>query len=1599
MDTTIHIFDAIARDQKVLSSNGEEMEVEFDEMDNSDDEYVSQKRKSHSGLQNKEMIINLFGATKEGTPVRVEVTGFQPFFYVEIPNEESKWKVKIEEVVKAKFGKQVDKISFQIVYKQKLFGYTGGKSFAFLKITVPSLSCFYEMRKFFSAEFELKKNKLPPLKLFESNIDPMLRFFHIRNLQPCGWVRFEKQAINDEDPLLTKIYVDWEDVFPAEAPQGFVTAPFHHAFWDIECYSHDGEFPLARQGYRRIVKQLWKLAETAEEVPGILQEAFHDDSARLKLPPLKHVSLKPTQKDVKGATTSTNFTKTIEELWDSRDKLDGKEREERYDRLAKLLDNTFKRIAPLSGDPIIQIGTVTWKNGSSSSEKHVFVLGGCDDIPNVVVHHAKTEGELILKWFDWVIQQNFDVFVGYNIFGFDEKYIWHRLEELGLEQEEVVQRMTRLFDEGGVMELEEKFLSSSALGDNMLYMWKTPGRLRIDLLGHVKRKTAMTSYKLDSVAAAFLSGKLSTIRHLGQDSWLLVTKQKGDARVGRYVEVLDEIGDDLTEKMLITDVTNEGIVVNSEEDLSIIMNEAARWAVVKDDVSPREIFQLHRGSNADRAKVAAYCVQDCDLTLELYKKLEVFNEAMSMANVCSVPVSYIFTRGQGIKIESLIFKDCMNANQLIEVLQSSYGDGNKEQGEDSYEGAIVLDPVPGFYTEAPVGVCDFASLYPSTIISENISHDMLVWVKDYDNNGKFVCMKYGSNEAEKFAPEGTRFTDIEFDIWRPDPQDTRKNPVKLKAGIRVCRYAQPKENIKGSLPTIVAKLLAARKAKRNEMAKTDDPFKKALLDAEQNAYKVTANSLYGQLGSATFKIRLQHLAASVTAYGRKQIMFAKEAIETFYGPSANNPNCEASEAQIVYGDSVTGDTPLYIKQENQQNPEICRIDNLYQLGNWASWHETKEAIEVPDGKLCIWTEKGWTNVKRIIRHRLQPGKKMFRILTHTGVVDCTEDHSLVKSDGSDCKPTDVKIGTPLLHNFEIGNEFGKEVDEEISKDEAWAMGFFLADGSADVYDCPSGIKATWAINKADTSLLEKAAEKLPFPTKILNTIESSGVYKLVPSGEIKVHALRYRELFYNEQREKRVPQCILNASNEIVQSFLEGFYAGDGDKANGHGYVRWDQKGKEVSTGLYILARRLDYTVSLNDREDKQSVFRMTLTKKSQRKNPIQIKKIRELPTENIEYVYDLETENHHFGVGPGALIVHNTDSIFVCFNPKDPVTGKRLEGREAIVKTIELTEEAGKFVTGALKAPHDFEYDKVFYPFIIFSKKRYVGNKYEDSPDEFKETSMGIVLKRRDNAPLVKMCYGAAVDCLLNRKDIPGAVQCVKDQVKTLVEGKMKLSQLTITKSLKAEYKTVSLPAHKMLADRIAIRDPGNAPASGERIGFVYIKPPTGQQASKLQGDRIETPQFIEEKGLKPDVEYYIEHQLYNPLTQLFGLMVEQIPGFIPPRLAWSDDPEKRVAQREALAGDLLFREAYAMCKNSATRDFMALLGATPLPPKQTNKVTTIKLSTPVSSSSKVASKQTTLTSFMKDTAIIEDQRLAREMRSHKRAVKKEKEEKAATK
>ena len=209
----------------------------------------------------------------------------------------------------------------------------------------------------------------------------------------------------------------------------------------------------------------------------------------------------------------------------------------------------------------------------------------------------------------------------------------------------------------------------------------------------------------------------------------------------------------------------------------------------------------------------------------------------------------------------------------------------------------------------------------------------------------------------------------------------------------------------------------------------------------------------------------------------------------------------------------------------------------------------------------------------------------------------------------------------------------------------------------------------------------------------------------------------------------------------------------------------------------------------------------------------------------------------------------------------------------------------------------------------------------------------MGIVLKRRDNAPILKTIYGGAIKILLNQKNTAAAAAFVKNKCNELLTGTLSLGQLTITKSLRGGYKDPTRIAHKALADRITKRDPGNAPASGDRIGYVYIMT---ENEVELQGDRIETPAYIKQKGLRPDIPYYIEHQLSKPLMQLFSLRVHEMPGFCAPAAGWPEDEGKASAMKEKMVYELLFRDVLQKYNAIKMRAGAAKMGFTVLPKEQ---------------------------------------------------------------
>lgn len=113
----------------------------------------------------------------------------------------------------------------------------------------------------------------------------------------------------------------------------------------------------------------------------------------------------------------------------------------------------------------------------------------------------------------------------------------------------------------------------------------------------------------------------------------------------------------------------------------------------KEDVHHSIISDLQNGSDADRHRLAMYCLKDALLPLRLLEKLSVLVNYIEMARVTGVPVSYLIARGQQIKVYSMILRKCRTEKLLVPTMNRSGGSPDAT----GYEGATVLEPIKGYY--------------------------------------------------------------------------------------------------------------------------------------------------------------------------------------------------------------------------------------------------------------------------------------------------------------------------------------------------------------------------------------------------------------------------------------------------------------------------------------------------------------------------------------------------------------------------------------------------------------------------------------------------------------------------------------------------------------------------------------------------------------------------------------------------------------------------------------------------------------------------------------------------------------------------------------
>ena len=1199
-------------------------------------------------MDHKIFKIQAFGINEDGKTCSIIINDFKPFFYVEVGDS---WNIKMKEyfinsikkLMGSYYNDSIRVSQCKLIKRKKLYGFNAGKEFKFVLLKFENTRALYKCKNLW---YSISKDENRPgwnkytlledglsvqipkpgggnlvtmkTYIYEANIPTILRLFHIQEISPSGWV-----AVNNKDQLQNackttscdyEFVCGYKDIIPENNKE--ISVPYKIMSFDIEADSSHGDFPLAVKSYKKLASNIIDYVDNndikdKEEMIQFLNRAVLTAFSYDNLENIDKIYLKksiPSLEDIKSnidewlSMPIKDFEVELEDIVveasmkDIEEDEDDENEEEdnsktvikkslRKDTIIELLLKKDKRIKrdvkineinmtlsskfpKVQGDKVTFIGSTFLNYGDNKPYlNNCLVLNTCSKLPNVnnqEVKECKTEKDLLLEWTELVQREDPDIVIGYNIWGFDWEYMFRRSIETGCMDD--FMKLSRNIGESCIerdwktkqVKLKESIINIAS-GTHDLKYAQMNGRLQIDLLNVFRREHDLTSYKLDYVSGHFIGDSVKNITHIDGKTKIISSNLSG-LEVGSWIH-FEEIS-------YSTDYYKEGekfqvIEINKSETYFIInsienpdMNKKVRWCLAKDDVTPQDIFNLARRGPNERAIVAKYCIQDCNLVHELLLKLDIITGFVEMSKLCTVPMSFLVLRGQGIKLTSYIAKKCREKNYLIPCI-------DKDESEDGYEGAIVLDPKCGLYFDQAVACNDYSSLYPSSMISENLCHSSKVWTKEYNLNNELIKETGEKNEKNEYKYdnlENYKYVNVEYDTYTYVRKTPKAAAQKVKIGYKICRFAEHVSEGKAVIPAVLQELLKSRKDTKKLCKNEKDPFMKNVYDKRQLSIKLTANSLYGQTGAKTSQFYEPDVAASCTAVGRKLLIYAKKIIEEVYG------------------------------------------DKICDTKNW---------------------------------------------------------------------------------------------------------------------------------------------------------------------GKVRTKA----------------------------------------------------------------------------------------------------------------KYIYG------------------DTDSVFFCFYLEE-LDGTPIKGKKALEITIELAQESGKLASKFLKNPHDLEYEKTFTPFALLSKKRYVGMLFELDVNIGKRKEMGIVLKRRDNAPIVKDIYGGVIDILMKEKSVIKAIDFTQNMLQELVNGNIPIEKLIITKSLRSNYKNPKQIAHKVLSDRMAARDPGNKPSSGDRIPFAYIVNP---DKKALQGNRIETPDYIRQNNLQIDYAHYITNQIMKPLLQLYALVLENIPAFIKERGALTRSKKLNIAIEEA--------------------------------------------------------------------------------------------------
>lgn len=957
------------------------------------DANMGDQRRSTNGLGNKAFQVQMFGINELGETAAIFVQGFTPFFYVEVDDgwvdaDRDAFILQLQRDMGEYYQGSV--VASKLVGRKTLYGFDAGKEHSFIIVKFRNEAAMRKAKGLWHTYNAKRERVLDPdgyecesastgetchTRLYEAQIPPLLRLFHIKEISPSGWVALPKKHSLRHRKHTTscshEYTIHYSHIVPLNEKECRV--PYKICAFDIEASSSHGDFPLARKSYRKLAENIADAVEdrgetsipeylnsairTAFAVPGfaaqgiqrvypqgrvttrdldaLIGEWFEDQPCKFTPPPGEESDedMSDEEDEVdEGATEDTaaetgkarrkaprSLYKTAGSVLDMMNDPKATRRQ-----LVNGLDQTLsRRFPPLKGDEVTFIGSTFLRYGEETPYlSHCAVKGTCevpDNVDNCRIDCYGSERDVLLGWSRLIAREDPDIVITYNGMGFDWQFMYTRAQELGC-----LKRFLTISRNAGEVCLSRKWnwrtrreevgIETSTIylasGQHDLKFVKMHGRLQIDLYNYFRREYLLSSYKLDYVAGHFIGDAVSGIEHdLERERTCIRSANLTGLEVGSFVTFDEEAHSTDAykggKKFAVVDLGAGDGTFWIDGIESPDMTKRVRWGLAKDDVSPQDIFRMTNEGPAERCVIAKYCIQDCNLLHHLMRKIDVITGYTEMAGLCSVPIDFLVMRGQGIKLTSYISKKCREKGTLMPFLE-------KDMNDESYEGAIVLDPKCALYLDDPVACVDYSSLYPSVMISENISHDSKLCTKEYDLDGNLLA-ESGEKDPEtgEYVYDnlpGYEYVDVQYDTyrWQRKNDNPRSAMEKVKVGYKVCRWAQFPDGRKGIMPAILEELLSERKRIRKLIPQQTDPFMANVLDKRQLSIKITANSLYGQTGAKTSTFYEIDCAASTTATGRKLLTYAQRVIEEAY----NNIVCETEchgpvrvKAEYVYGDT------------------------------------------------------------------------------------------------------------------------------------------------------------------------------------------------------------------------------------------------------------------------------------------------------------------------------------------------------------------------------------------------------------------------------------------------------------------------------------------------------------------------------------------------------------------------------------------------------------------------------------------------------------------------------------------------------------------------